>query len=211
MASNEFSPYQYFNRVIGLWWLIVLVTILGGVLGFIFYHLHPPIYEATATFFVTLDLNRFPLQGVREDLIQYNEDLAVNTTQDALLSTQVRDELIAQMKTLGIPLTANDILQNGTVERKHEIWELRYRSQDPLDAQLIVNSWAKIGYQVMLAWQKTGKAPNYVIFQAPTDALLPTVPVLYGRNNLMLAGALIGFIVGIVISTSLNPTSKRSL
>jgi hypothetical protein len=52
----------------------------------------------------------------------------------------------------------------------------------------------------MLSWQASGKAPDYVVFQPPTQALLPQQPVLYGRNNLVLAGALIGFIAGIIIS-----------
>ena len=97
MTSNEFSPHEYFSRVMNLWWLVLLATFLGGAFGFIFFHLHPPVYEATATYFVTLDLNRFPIQGVREDLIQYNEDMALNTTEGALLSTEVLNNVIIQV------------------------------------------------------------------------------------------------------------------
>jgi hypothetical protein len=42
-----------------------------------------------------------------------------------------------------------------------------------------------------------------VIFQPPRLALLPQQPVLYGRNNLILAGALIGFMIGILLSSQL--------
>lgn len=209
MTSNEFSPYKYFIHVLNLWWLVLLATILGGTLGFIFYQLHSPVYEATATYFVTIDLTRFPIQGVREDLIQYNEDMALNTTEGALLSTEVLNNVIMQAKTLGKSLTTKDLIQNSTIERKHDIWELRYRSQDPLDAQAIVNTWAQIGYQAMLSWQASGTAPDYVIFQPPTQALIPQQPVLYGRSNLMLAGALIGFIAGIIISTRLSRSPKK--
>jgi uncharacterized membrane-anchored protein YhcB (DUF1043 family) len=211
MTSNEFSPYEYFNRLMGLWWFVVVAAILGGTFGFIFYHLHPPVYEATATFFVTIDLNRFPIQGVREDLIQYNEDMAINTTGGALLSPEVFADVIKQGKAVGISLTANDLLQNSTIERKHDIWELRYRSKVPLEAKTIVNTWAQIGYQAMLSWQASGKAPDYVIFQSPTLALIPQQPVLYGRNNLILAGALIGFIAGIIISTLISRAPKKPL
>lgn len=209
MTPNEFSPYVYFNRLMSLWWLVLLAIILGGTLGFIFFHIHPPVYEATATYFVTIDLNRFPFQGVREDLIQYNEDMGLNTTEGALLSPEVLNNVIAQVKTLGISLTTNDLLQNSTIERKHDIWELRYRSQDPLEAQAIINTWAQIGYQGMLSWQASGKAPDYVTFQPPSPAIVPQQPVLYGRNNLMLAGALIGLIAGIIISTLLSHPLKK--
>jgi len=210
MTTNEFSPYKYFNHVLDYWWLVLIATILGGTLGFAFYHLHPSIYEATATYFVTIDLSRFPILGVREDAIQYNEDMALNTTEGALLSSEVINNVIIQVKTFGKSLTEQDLLQNSTIERKHDIWELRYRSEVPLDAQTIVNIWAQIGYQAMLSWQSSGKAPAFVIFQPPTPALIPQQPVLYGRNNLMLAGALIGFIVGIIISTCLSQAPKKS-
>lgn len=211
MTSNEFSPYEYFNRVIGLWWLVALATFLGGAFGYLFYHLHPSEYEATATYIVTIDLNRFPFQGVREDLIQYNEDLAVNSTQNALLSQEVLDKLITQLKTLGISLTKNDIIKNSTIERKQDVWELRYRSQDPLVAQKIVDTWSEIGYQAMLSWQESGKTPDYVIFQSPTQADIPQEPVVYDRNKVILAGALIGFIFGILITTLIGHSPKKPL
>jgi hypothetical protein len=211
MTSNEFSPYEYFNRVIGLWWLVALATFLGGAFGYLFYHLHPSEYEATATYIVTIDLNRFPFQGVREDLIQYNEDLAVNSTQNALLSQEVLDKLITQLKTLGISLTKNDIIKNSTIERKQDVWELRYRSQDPLVAQKIVDTWSEIGYQAMLSWQESGKTPDYVIFQSPTRADIPQEPVVYDRNKVILAGALIGFIFGILITTLISHSPKKPL
>jgi capsular polysaccharide biosynthesis protein len=211
MTSNEFSPHEYFFRVIKFWWIVLLATFMGGALGFIFFHVHPPIYEATATYFVTLDLNHFPKLGVREDLIQYNEDMALNTTEGALVSTEVVNSVIIQIKNMGQSLSVKDLLDNSTIERKHDIWELRYRGQVPSVAQSIVNTWAEIGYQAMLSWQASGKAPNYVIFQSPTLALVPQRPVLYGRSNLMLAGALIGFIAGIIISTLLRPASRKTL
>jgi uncharacterized protein involved in exopolysaccharide biosynthesis len=209
MASTEFSPSEYFSRVISYWWVVMLATILGGVFGSIYYHLHPPVYEATATYFVTIDLNRFPTLGVREDLIQYNEDMALSTTEGALLSTEVLNSVVVQAQGLGKSLTVKDLLDSSTIERKHDIWELRYRSQDPATAQAIVNAWAQTGYQTMLSWQASGKAPDYVVFQPPTLATLPDLPVLYGRNNLVLAGALIGFICGIIISIILSHALKK--
>jgi uncharacterized protein involved in exopolysaccharide biosynthesis len=211
MTSNEFSPYEYFNRVIDLWWLVALATILGGAFGYIFYHLHPPSYEATANYIVTIDLNHFPIQGVKEDMLQYNEDMALNITKGVLLSQEVQDNVIGQLKTLGIYLTENDLLQNYTIERKQDIWELRYRSQDPLDAQEVVNTWANIGYQAMLSWQESGKAANYVVFQPPTMADIPQEPVLYDRNKVILAGAMIGFIIGILISHLISRSPNKTL
>jgi len=211
MTSSEFSPSEYFFRVISYWWIVLLAAIMGGTFGYIFYHLHPPVYEATATYIVTLDLNRFPSLGVREDLIQYNEDMALNTTGGVLLSTDVLNRVVVQAQDLGQTITVRDLTGNSTIERKHDIWELRYRSQDPANAQTIVNAWAQTGYQAMISWQASGKAPGYVIFQPPSSATLPEQPVVYGRNNLVLAGALIGFICGIIISILLSHAPGKPL
>jgi hypothetical protein len=62
----------------------------------------------------------------------------------------------------------------------------------------------------MLSWQTLGLAPEYVIFQPPSPALLPQQPVLYGRSNLIIAGALIGLIVGIFLSTSISRSPKST-
>ncbi len=204
MSSDEFSPYNYFTKILNYWWIIFLAAFLGAVLGFSFYLLRPPIYEAKATYFVTIDLNRFPLKSGREDFLQYNEDMAVSTTEGALLSSGVIIDVINQLQTKGISLTSAEMLQSYTIERKHDVWELRYRSHLPEEAQTIVNTWAQIGYQTMLSWQVSGDAPDFVVFQPPTLALIPTQPVAYDRNRVVLAGALIGFVVGIVIANRLS-------
>jgi hypothetical protein len=198
--SKEFSPYEYFSRVISYWWVVLLGTLIGGAFGIIFFMLHPPVYEATATYFVTLDMNRFPTLGVRQDLIQYNEDMALNTTEGALLASEVLNQVVSRAQDQGINITLPELLDNYTIERRQDLWELRYRSQSPSQAQDIVTIWSQLGYEEMLSWQETGKAPDYVIFQKPSQVLLPQQPVVYGRNNLVLAGALIGFVVGVAFS-----------
>ncbi len=183
---------------------------LGEFLDLFSTRLNPPEYEATAAYIVMIDLNRFPFQDVREDLIQYNEDMAVNTTQDALLSQEVRDLVITNMKELGISLTPSDLINNSTIERKQEVWELRYRSQDPHQAKVIVDTWAKLGYEAMLSWQESGKAPDYVKFNPPTLADIPQHPIVYDRNKVIFAGALIGFIVGTITASLISRPTKKS-
>ena len=204
MTSNELSPNRYFTRSVDLWWLVFLAALLGGALGYIFFSLRHPIYEATANLYVRIDLANFPMKGVRDDLLQYNEDMAVNVTRQILLSRPVLNDVVSQLKSKSVNATTSDLLQNYTIERKLDVWELRYRSQDPSKAQTIANTWADIGYQAMLTWQSAGKTQSYVIFQSPSQAILPIQPVLYGRNNLILAGALIGLIIGIVLANWLS-------
>jgi uncharacterized protein involved in exopolysaccharide biosynthesis len=178
MNSNEFSPYNYFTRVINLWWVVALATILGGLFGYIFFQLNPPIYEATATYVVTIDLESFPIQDVPQDMLQYNEDMALNTTKAILLSPEVRQQVVSSVNELGISVTPEELVRNYTIERKHDIWELRYRSKNPQDAQTLAKTWAEIGYQAMIASQQTGKVPAYVVFEPPSSASMHQVPVV---------------------------------
>ena len=210
MNSNEFSPYNYFIRLIDFWWVVALATFIGGLFGFIFFQLNPPIYEATATYTVTIDLETFPIQDFPQDMLQYNEDMALNTTKSILLSPEVRQQVVTSVNEQGISLTPEELVKNYTIERKHDIWELRYRSENPQDAQTIANTWADLGYQAMLASQQAGKMPAYVVFEAPSLATTPQEPVIYDRNRLIIAGAVIGFILG-VLTTSLVSRSPRRI
>lgn len=209
MNSEEFSPSSYINRLINLWWIVALAAILGGIAGFIIHQLHPPIYEATATYVVTIDLYRFPIKDIREDMLQYNEDLALNTTKAILLSTEVLDEVVIKLSNLGLSEPTNIILKNYTIERKHDLWELRYRDENPRKAQIVVNVWAEVGYQAMVSRQASGKAPDYLIFQLPSPALLPQQPVVYDRNRVVFAGIVAGFVLGILATSLVNRPSRK--
>ncbi len=209
MTTNELSPYRYFSRILDLWWIVFLAMLVGGALGFAFFYIHPPLYEATSTYYVSIDLAKLPIKDLQEDLIIYNEDMAVNITQEILLSNEVVKDVLSQVNNGGITLTSQDLFQNYTIERKHDTWELRFRSQVPANAQAVVNTWAEIGYQAMLSWKASGKTAPYVLFQPPTQAQIPTEPVVYGRNNLMLAGALVGLIIGILISNRLSHAVEK--
>jgi len=209
MPPSEYSPYEHFNKLIGLWWLVALATFLGGTFGFVFYQLQPSEYEATATYIVTIDLNRFPFLGVREDLVQYNEDMAVNSTQNALLSPEVQTQVIAELKKKGISISQNELIKNYTIERKQDVWELRFRDEEPNIAQEIVNTWANLGYEAMLSWQNSGKAPEYVTFNPPSLSVTPMEPVVYDRNKTILAGTMSGFVVGVISASLLGRSPKK--
>jgi len=197
--------------MIRLWWVIALSTFVGGSLGYLFHTLRPPLYEATATYVVTIDLDRFPIQDIREDMLQYNEDLALNTTKAILLSPEVQQVVLTELESQGISLTSSDLLKDHTIERKHDLWELRYRHEDPSIAHQVANTWADAGYTAMLAWQQAGKAPPYLVFNPPNPAEAPQEPVLFDRNRVMFAGAVIGFILGIVISGQISQTGGKPL
>lgn len=197
---EEFTPLDDFSRLFRKWWLIALSVILGGLAAYGFHRVHPQQYEAIATIMATIDLEIFPFQDVREDLIQYNEDMALGTIAGILRSSEVTQELLATAQSQGISLDSNDLARFSSIERKHAIWEVRFRDPDPVVAQQVANLWIQIGYEAMQARQIDGRMAPFVILEPPTMATQPVNPIAYKLSNLLLAGSMAGLIVGVLVT-----------
>jgi polysaccharide biosynthesis transport protein len=204
---NEFVPLDHFYLFIRYWWVVVLATIIGGVAGFFFSRMHTPLYEATATFYINVDLSK-----VKESpLPLHDEDLALSMIQGALLHPQVVEELVQELKKSNPELDTVKFLANHTLERKNAFWELRYRDPDPLMAQEIVNLWAEKGYQEYLAQKSDGTIPAYVISTEPLLSGTPEKPIVYPPNQLILAGSALGFVIGLLVIELKGNSGKLKL
>lgn len=196
---NEISPLDEFSRLFRYWWLIAICMLLGGLAAYGFHLTNPPLFEAKATIVATIDLGTFPFKGVRVDLIQYNEDMALGNIEGVLRSASVTQSLFDAAQAEGISLDAATLDRDSTIERKLDIWEVRFRNPDPVIAQSVANLWMDIGYADMLIWQADGRIPPYVILESPTPAYLPDTPIAYQLNNLLLAGCMTGLILGLMV------------
>jgi hypothetical protein len=192
---HEFAPIEHFYRFLRLWWVLLVAALVGGLVGYFFSRNHPPIYEANATFSVNIDLDKVP----QLPLELQDEDLALSTTQAALMSPKVTNAVLAEAARLGYPMDITQLLANSSIERQHAFWVLRFRSADPNFAQTLVNYWATTGYQVMMYWQASGKSPAYVVYSPPTLSGIPTKPVNYGTNKLVLAGSLVSWFISLLL------------
>lgn len=203
---EELNPIRMINSIIKYWWIPAVAIILGGVIGFIFSTFHKPVYEATAQFYVTLDLNKFGDRVITD----YEEDMALSGTIAILTSDQVTQEIdkASQAQNLKVNM-ATLFSKDYTLERDHAFWYLRYRNTDPHTAQKFVNLWAQTGYQAMLDWQSKNMIVDYVKFSAPKLARLPIAPLEYSRKMFILAGALIGLVTGVILSNLLAARVSR--
>jgi uncharacterized protein involved in exopolysaccharide biosynthesis len=204
---RELVPLDHFYLFIRYWWLVVIATLIGGVIGFVFSNLRTPQYEAAAIFYLNIDLNK-----VKEPpLPLHDEDLALSMIQGALLHPQVIDDLVQELKKSDPQLDSGKLLANYVLERKNDIWELRYRDPDPLVAQRIVNLWAGKGYEKYLAQKKDGTIPSYVISNEPLLSGTPTKPSTYPPTQIILAGSMLGFLIGILILELKGQSGGRSV
>jgi hypothetical protein len=199
---DEFLPLQHFYRLTRLGWLIVLCAVLGLGAAYIFHRLNPPVYEATASINVTIDLAQLQiLTDLPKDKLQYNEDLAVSVTDQAFRSLESYETVLARATAQGLHiLDIGTLYTNHTLERRHALWQLHYRDTDPKVAQAVAGIWAQVAYENMSLWLSTGQIPAYLIVKPPVPAGLPAAPVLYDLYRLLLAGTLIGLILGIFLA-----------
>lgn len=203
--TNEINPGDQVGRLLRSWWVIVLSMVIFGAAGYLFHMLRAPLYEATVTYNVWLDFNY--LKTDRE-FTEYDEDLSINAVGNSYLAPAVIDQVTNEALKQGWIKNANEILLNYRIERKHAGWELRYQDTNPQIAMDVVNYWAKAGYQFLTGLENSVTIPAYVRFSEPTLAVLPANPIRFGRNNLILAGALFGLVIGVFLSAWLSRKGK---
>lgn len=192
---QEFDPVEHFYTYLRLWWLLLAAALLGGLAGFLFSRTHAPLYEAMAKFMVEIDLEKVP----QDKLDFYYIDMALATTEGALISDEVLEDVYAEAARLGQATAGWDLLADTSIERRHAFWELRFRHPDPELAKALVNWWAQRGYEAMLQMQAEGLSPDYVVYSPPTKARAASQPTNFAVNKLVLAGSLIGWLVGLLL------------
>ena len=205
--NQEIIALDEFIRTLKLWWLVALSVILGGASGFAFRYVTLPDYESKATFQVTVDftnseLNQNKLAPVRI----YDEDQAMQAIQVAFM--QAIPQVIQYAQGLNIPLDENNFSQNSSIERMLALWEIRFLYKDAVIAQKIVNEWVQQSLNILQQKKQDGTLKPYLSYELVNKASLPARPAYYQTNQLVLAGSIIGLVIGIIL-TSLPAIKSR--
>jgi hypothetical protein len=203
VIMDELVPLDYFLRLTRLWWLIVACMLLGGLAGIVFNRVQPPIYEATSSLYVAVDLDKLVELGIDKDQLQYNEDLALSVADWAFRSPDVQAMVLSAAQAQALPVNATDLADHSSIQRRHAFWDLHFRDEDPTVAQAIANIWSQIAYEALVSWQAAGTIEEYLIFQPPIPAELPQKPTSFDLFQMILAGTLIGFIAGTTLANLL--------
>jgi LPS O-antigen subunit length determinant protein (WzzB/FepE family) len=80
MSDQEFSVRELLDHAIDKWWVVVLIAVMGGVIGWASHFLLPPVYESTATITMTMDFFKLS-QWEPTQYTQYAEDYAFNSAE----------------------------------------------------------------------------------------------------------------------------------
>lgn len=202
--SEEFSPKEQIAHSLGLWWLIALAMIMGGLIGYGFHRSHPPIYQAKAVISTFIDYQ--DITDVK--LTEFDEDITINSIENVMLSNDVIRSLILAAGKAGISLDYTAFMDNMSIHRKLADFDIFYRDRDPVVAQQVVNLWVQIGVDAIHQMQAAGKLPVYLTVNLSSTAELPQAPYFPQTNSYVLAGILLGFIAGILFSVLIPPGRK---
>jgi len=200
--KNEFDPLITFTNLIQNWWKIVGFAVVLGLAGLGISFLQPAMYQAEAIFHASIDFTQINFENLvdRNDsplrFTQYDEDLALQIVERMALSRKAAAFTNAQILDPSLDLKTFD--ENYQIQRYHALWYLRFRHEDPMIAQAIVNFWADETASALSFAQADGIAESFVIIDSVTGATLPHTPIYHNRNTLTLAGTLVGLFLGIM-------------
>jgi capsular polysaccharide biosynthesis protein len=149
MNNLDLSPLDTLRKALRLWWLIALLSITGGLLGWIFTRFEPPRYEAAATISV----------GLRQKELVPEDELSMTyVMQEQYLSPivmlfysdEVENKLVAQAEERGFDLRHEDFnSQDFRIERLYSRWQVIVQARDPQKAAGLANLWVDNFYAVL--------------------------------------------------------------
>ncbi len=202
LEHDEFVPIDFFSSLLRWWWIAVLCVVIGGGVGLLAHRLKPPVYEAQAVFTASIDVNKIdipvpPAGTPAYQFTQYDEDIALSVVQAALI--QVVPQVVTFAQQNGFPVDSAGLQANATIERKNALWEIRYRSPDPVLAQKVVNYWAQQGFSDLKARLAAGQVQPYVTFDLIQLADIPAGPAYFQTNSFVFSGGFLGLIAGLLL------------
>jgi len=201
--KNEFDFFVTLDYLLKKWWIILGLAIIAGLVGLSVSYMLPPKYQAEAIFHSSIDFTEINFENLADTnkkpyiFTQHDEDLALQVVQRMMLATM--DKTYDFALTLDSSLDRETFDRNYQIQRYHAQWYLRYRHEDPETAQSIVNFWADKTLKAFYLAQESGRVESFVLADLVSDANLPQVPQYHNRNTLVLAGAAIGLLAGIIL------------
>ena len=142
ITDQEFYPRRSLELAFQRWWVIVALTVLGGIAGWAIHFLHPPLYEATAVMTVTMDFQK-------GRLTQREQDFAFSAAGAIASSTEVMDQIVTEAQVSGFPIDTNRLQEQMFLERKQSVWEFHVRNRNPEAASKLANLWAEKALELL--------------------------------------------------------------
>ena len=149
IAMKDFSPLQALERAFRTWWLWVLLAFLGGLLGLLTSHLLPPLYEAHAEFYVSLDEAQLADELRTEELTLLMKEDVLGPVEETFFSENVLSSVDAAAQAQQIDIDIETIRKDFSLYRVHTTWFLVVQNNDPQSSVELANLWAESADQFL--------------------------------------------------------------
>jgi len=136
MQSQEAPGGFGLSLALRRWWLVVLLVLMGGGIGWGAQFFLAPVYESRAEFAFTIDFTR---TGALTDI---EEDFVLGIAGDILGSSEVLDRVVVQAEAQGIVISTSQRKEVFFIERRNQTWVLRVRYPDAGSAYILAGLWA---------------------------------------------------------------------
>lgn len=135
--TQDFSPIDIIFRAFRTWWLVVILTLVGALVGFWISRAQPPVYEARIA--IQFSIN-YAQTGLLTDV---EEDQAFETAVDVFSSSQVLGQVVKSAAQQEIATSLDQLKSASSRERSASTWFIRVRDRDPEKAALLANLWGE--------------------------------------------------------------------
>ena len=130
------KPLDILQSITKRWWVTAICMVMGGFCALLLTRFIRPVYEASASFSVTIDYTR---TGVLSDV---QEDQAMRGIGYVITSDEVIESVIEEVKLQQSDYSRIQFEKESTLDREEFRWTLRYRSSDPVLAEKVAIIWA---------------------------------------------------------------------
>ena len=184
----EIDLGELFLRLLDKWYIVVAAALVGTIISGVWtYFFVTPMYEATTKLYILNSSN----SAINLSDLQIGSQLATDYTY-VFQNWHVHEKVIEE---LGLPYTYKDM--DGMIRVSNpsgtRLLNITVSSPDPAEAQLVANTYAKVGREFISAVMKTEEPTIFQEARRPTRASSPSK-----TRNLI-----IGFMIGALIACAI--------
>jgi hypothetical protein len=137
------------QRALRGWWIVSLCMVCGGLLGWGYTRLRPPMYEAQAVFHVDVDVDQYLINQGDVGVVVVKRSTMLAPVRDLFFAKNVVRKLISAAEAQGYTLTHEQILDDFKIQQIDTRWLASVRAADPQSAATLANLWSEITLSVM--------------------------------------------------------------
>lgn len=139
--NSEINFQEYLKILHHRWWIIVFVALIGGLIGFFFSKLNPPIFEAHSVLIVGNDFTSIE----RNEWTDTKFDAVNNKVSLIVIGKDIQNQIIDDYKAKGVVITSDTF----SISKRISKWDLVVQHTDPKVAAEVADKWLDLSIKAL--------------------------------------------------------------